>query len=178
MRSRYHIKESSGIHFLTTSTVAMMPVFTHPDTVSVLLDALLFFRKNKGLLLYAYVIMDNHIHLVGAAPDLSRCMQALKGYTARQVIALAKSKGREWQLHQFLCSRKSYKTLSKYQVWQEGFHPQLIQSRDMLLQKIQYIHNNPVRRGWVDTPEAWRYSSARNYESGDHSVLEIDPLPL
>lgn len=47
----------------------------------------------------------------------------------------------------------------------------------MLRQKIAYIHNNPVRRGWVDLPEQWRYSSARNYLLGDHSVLEIDELP-
>jgi hypothetical protein len=63
-------------------------------------------------------------------------------------------------------------------VWQEGFHPQRIDSDAMMQQKIHYIHQNPVRRGFVDAPEEWRYSSARNYVCNDHSVLEIDELPL
>jgi hypothetical protein len=46
----------------------------------------------------------------------------------------------------------------------------------MLHQKIDYIHENPVRRGWVEAPEHWRYSSARNYMLEDHSVLELDCL--
>ncbi|NIR50255.1 transposase, partial [candidate division KSB1 bacterium] len=47
-----------------------------------------------------------------------------------------------------------------------------------LVQKIEYIHFNPVKRGLVDFPEHWRYSSARNFVCEDHSVIQIDPLPL
>ena len=169
--------ESEGIYFLTNTIVSWLPVFTGSDMCSLILESLLFCRKNKGLRLYAYVIMENHIHLVAEAPDLGRCMQAFKGYTAREVIALAQTTGKEWLLRQFDYCRKAHKDHSQYQVWQEGSHPQLIQEDDMLRQKIMYVHNNPVRRGYVDKPEHWRYSSARNYESDDNSVLEIDPLP-
>ena len=72
--------------------------------------------------------------------------------------------------------KKRYKINSDFQVWQEGFHPQLIQSEEMLLQKIVYIHQNPIKRGLVDRPEEWRYSSARNFICGDSSVIEIDAL--
>ena len=73
--------------------------------------------------------------------------------------------------------KKRYKENSQFQIWQEGAHPQIIRDDDTLNQKIEYIHNNPVRRGYVDAPEHWRYSSARNYYSNDHSVMEIDALP-
>jgi len=58
-------------------------------------------------------------------------------------------------------------------VWQEGAHPELIQNEAMMLQKIEYIHNNPVKRGYVDQAQHWRYSSARNYE-GEVGLLDID----
>ena len=59
-----------------------------------------------------------------------------------------------------------------YQVWQEGSHPQEIYGEKMLIQKIEYIHNNPVRRGYVDEAGYWRYSSARTYE-GMEGLLEV-----
>ena len=59
-----------------------------------------------------------------------------------------------------------------YQFWQEGVHPQRVQDREMMCQKIEYIHNNPIRRGYIEDPEHWRYSSARNY-SGGSGVLEV-----
>ncbi len=169
--------ESEGIYFLTAAIVNWLPVLVGGDSCGVLLESLLFCRRKKGFRLYAYVILENHIHLVAEAPDLSGCMQSFKQYTARRLIALAESTGKEWQLHQFDYCKKAYKDRSRYQVWQEGVHPQLIQGDDMLRQKMVYIHNNPVRRGYVDRPEHWRYSSARNYECGDHSVFEIDALP-
>jgi len=61
----------------------------------------------------------------------------------------------------FFC--KSHKNDREYQCWEEGSHPQLIQNEAMLRQKLDYIHFNPVKRGYVDKPEHWRYSSARDY---------------
>lgn len=177
MRSRYTIVESEGVYFLTATIVNWLPVIIGEAACSVIVESLRFCRKNKGLRLYAYVIMENHLHLVAEAPELSRCMQSFKQYTARGLLRLAQATGKEWQLYQFDYCKKAYKYHSQYQVWQEGSHPQLIQGDEMLRQKISYIHNNPVRRGYVDLPEHWRYSSARNYERGDDSVLEIDPLP-
>lgn len=66
-------------------------------------------------------------------------------------------------LDQLALHKKHYKVDRTYQVWQEGSHPQRIQNLAMMRQKVTYIHNNPVKRGWVDAPEDWRYSSARNY---------------
>lgn len=121
--------------------------------------------------------MENHLHLVAGAPELSKAIKAFKGFTAREIVALAEASGRTELLNQFMVRKKRSKEASQHQVWQEGAHPQIIRDDATLNQKIEYIHNNPVRRGYVDAPEHWRYSSARNYYLDDHSVLAIDPLP-
>ena len=79
--------------------------------------------------------------------------------------------------NQFAYYKKQFKTKSTYQVWQEASHPQLIIDEEMLVQKIEYIHYNPVKRGLVDLPEHWRYSSARNYRHNDQSLISVDRLP-
>ena len=120
--------------------------------------------------------MENHLHLAVQAPDLVRVMQSFKRHTARQIVHWAEATRKTWLLNQFAYFKKKHKTTSKYQVWQEGTHPQLVQNDSMLRQKVAYIHDNPVRRGYVDAPEHWRYSSARNYVLEDDSVLEIDDV--
>ena len=69
--------------------------------------------------------------------------------------------------------KRSHKTESRYQVWEEGSYPQLIGSEMMMRQKLDYIHQNPVKRGYVDQPEHWRYSSARNY-AGQEGLIEVE----
>ncbi|HNR32907.1 MAG TPA: transposase [Candidatus Hydrogenedentes bacterium] len=162
--------------FLTATIIEWIPVFIGQDACDIVIDALRFCRAHKGLRLYAYVVMENHIHLVAEAPDLGQVVRDFKRHTAKELIRLAEVENKTWLLNQFSYWRKRYKRESGHQVWQEGVHPQLIQSDAMREQKIDYIHYNPVRRGWVDAPEHWRYSSARNYLLGDHSVLEVDAI--
>jgi hypothetical protein len=122
--------------------------------------------------------MENHFHLIASGPSLESIIQSLKRHTAKQIIAKLKAQKKKWLLNQLSFYKKKYKAHSAYQVWQEGFHPQLIENEEMLTQKMEYIHYNPVRRGYVDYPESWRYSSARNYELRDERIFEIDDLAL
>ena len=62
-------------------------------------------------------------------------------------------------------TKKAHKTKTSYQVWQEGSAWKLIQSEERMIERINYIHNNPLKRGYVDEASHWRYSSARNYEN-------------
>ena len=176
MHSRYTVVDSEGVYFLTATVIEWIPVFIGKDACAILTDALSFCRKQKGLRLYAYVLMENHVYLVAEAPEISGVMQSFKRHTAKRLVELAEATGKKWLQNQFEYFKKAYKSTSRYQVWQEGFHPQLIQGGPMLRQKIEYIHANPVRRGYVDAAEHWRYSSARNYMLEDDSVLEIDRL--
>jgi REP element-mobilizing transposase RayT len=116
--------------------------------------------------------------MIVAGNNLSRTLQSLKRFTAQKIINLAEKQGKVWLLNQFTFYKKGYKTQSKNQLWQEGFHPELIINDKMLIQKIDYIHYNPVKRGYVDKPEFWKYSSARNYIFNDHSLIKLEMLPM
>ena len=154
----------------------MVTCVHQPGVFEIVVDALRFCQEKKALMLYAYVILENHFHLVVSGSDLSNIMQSLKRHTSRQIIQVLKTQRKEWVLNQLSFYKKKYKSESTYQVWQEGFHPELIQSDDMLVQKIEYIHYNPVKRGYVDEAEYWRYSSARNFVLNDHSVIRLASL--
>ena len=75
-------------------------------------------------------------------------------------------------MRQLRAHKLRHKEESEYQVWQEGSHPKQIQDDDMMWQKLEYIHMNPVKRGYVDDPMHWRYSSARNY-AGQEGLIEV-----
>jgi len=178
MRTRYKITEKECIYFVTSTIVEWMPVFTSQKYCDIIIESIKFCKTHKDLKLYAFVIMDNHIHLVAKAPELSDTLSSFKKFTAKEIIDQLKLDNKQWLLSQLAFYKKKYKTESDYQVWQEGIHPQLILNEEMLRQKIEYIHCNPVRRGLVDLPEYWRYSSYRNYYLNDHSIIQIDELLL
>lgn len=178
MRSRYKITDKNGIYFMTSTIIEWIPVFTHQPYFNTVTQSLTFCRKEKGLQLFGYVILDNHLHLIAAGPDLGRIITDFKKFTARSVIEQLQKDNKAWLLNQLAYYKKQYKITSSHQVWQEGYHPQLVFSSEMLLQKMEYIHNNPVRRGYVSQAEHWLYSSARNYILDDHAIIELDSLPV
>lgn len=120
-------------------------------------------QAHHRLEIYAYVIMENHLYLMASSPDLIKEVGDFKSFTARQIIDYLETKRARNVLEQLAFFKASHKCDRTYQVWQEGSHPELIQNDEMMRQKIAYIHNNPVERGYVDEQTHWRYSSARNY---------------
>jgi len=161
-RSRYTFHGNEYPYFMTCTVLHWIPIFTRPETVDILLSSLRFLIR-EGFVLYAYVILENHLHIVAYSKDISRDIARFKSFTAGQVINYLKEKHVKTILDQLEFYMKSYKTDRKNQLWEEGVHPEMIQNYEMLRQKIDYIHNNPVKRGFVDLPEHWKYSSARNY---------------
>jgi putative transposase len=177
MRSRYRIVDLASPHFITCTIVGWLPVFTRPRYLDIVTSSLTFCRQQKGLRLYAFVILDNHLHLLVSSDNLSQVIRDFKRHTAKEILAAARQEDKQWLLKQFEFFKSLHKGKSQHQVWQEGFHPQAITTEDMLRQKLDYIHYNPVRLGLVESPEDWRYSSARNY-LGQNGVLEIDAIEI
>ncbi len=174
MRSKYRVREQNGIYFITSTVVEWIPLFTSSSYINIILDSLKFCQDHKNLKIYAFIIMTTHFHLVVSCPRLTRVMQSIKRHTARELLELLKRDKEEKILRYLKIFKKSHKREYRYQVWQEGFHPQLIPARKLLVQKINYIHNNPVKKGWVDQPEQWVYSSALYLLYGGPSLLAID----
>jgi len=99
-----------------------------------------FFQRKAGFLIYGYVILENHLHLIAKSENLSRDIQRFKAFTAREIIAYLESGGSSRLLELLALFKRSHKTDSRYQVWEEGRHPQLIGSEIMMRQKLDYIH--------------------------------------
>ena len=172
-KSRYRIYHPSETHFLTCVTVAWLPVFTRRDAAELVLDSLRFLIAEDQLTLHGWVLMENHLHLVARAPDLPSEMARFKSFTGRQIVDLLKQRGDRLLLrllHQFKDKERMNRP---YQLWQEDNHPQHIEGDAMMEQKLEYLHTNPVRRGYVDEPSHWRYSSARDYD-GVAGLLPVE----
>ncbi len=172
-RSRYKIFENEYPYFLTCTIVNWLPLFGFERITKMVLDSLHFLQKEQRLKIYSYVIMENHLHLIASAEDLSKEMGDFKSYTVKIIIKLLEEEHSEFWLSQLRLHKAEHKRDSEYQFWQEGNHPQQIYCPEMMRQKIEYIHNNPVRRGYVDEQTDWRYSSARN-NAGLPSLLDIE----
>jgi REP element-mobilizing transposase RayT len=107
--------------------------------------------------------MSNHVHAAVSSPALTKTIGEFKSFTAKRVLRVLHADGARtlvWQLTRGASPKSPHRVRH---LWRPGSHPEQIISEDMMRQKLDYIHENPVRRGYVDDPLHWRYSSARNY---------------
>ena len=117
--------------------------------------------------------MPNHFHLLvghDAIENLPWVMRDMKKYTSRLIKQYLSKMGEYGKLPWIW----PFHSGDQYRVWQEGYHPKQVVNEKVLEQKLKYIHNNPVEKGYVDRSEHWKYSSARNYNSDDHSLIKLD----
>jgi putative transposase len=171
-RSRYRVIQNQEAYFLTCTIVNWMPLFADPSIVQIVLDSLHYLQKSGRIQVFAFVIMENHLHLIASAENLTKELGDFKSYTAGRIVDYLQEKHSDRVLRELKFHKVPHKLDRTYQVWQEGSHPEILQSLDMLRQKMEYLHMNPVRRGYVDDPVDWRYSSARNY-AGKAGILEV-----
>ena len=162
-RGRYQIYENCFPYFLTCTVVGWLPVFTRPEAVQIVYDSWQFLRDKERMEIYGYVILENHLHLIASSNDLAKENGDFKSFTARRLIDLLEAQNAHLILKLLHYLKAAHKTDREYQLWIEGSHPQQIQNEEIMRQKLEYIHLNPVKRGYVDDPIHWRHSSARNY---------------
>ena len=149
-----------------------LPLLDNPAIIKIILNSLGFLQKEKRLTLYAYVIMKTHLHLVASSENISKEIANFRSYTARKSIDHLKEHERPKILELLSQQKLSTRQDREYQFWQQGVQPKRIHDRKMMTQKITYIHQNPVRKGYVDKAEDWQYSSAGIYAGKD------DPLAV
>ena len=122
-RSRYKIIEEDKPHFVTCTTVGWTPLFSSLKIVSILFDSLTYLQENERMSIYAYVIMENHLHLILSSGKPGKEIGIFKSFTARKIIDFLK----ERKAHHILKILKYFKQMHKkdreYQLWQEGSHP-------------------------------------------------------
>ncbi|MBP6313048.1 MAG: transposase [Flavobacteriales bacterium] len=179
MPTGYRIGDQQAIHFLTFTIVDWIDVFTRQVYRDMVLDSFRYCQANKGLHVHAWVIMSNHVHAILSTPEgkLSDVVRDLKGHTSKAIFKAVQDETesrRLWMTARFTVNAMTTARNENFKLWQHGNHPLQMQSHT-IRQKADYIHNNPVRAGWVDQPRDYVYSSARNYQD-EPGLLVIDPL--
>jgi REP element-mobilizing transposase RayT len=176
---QYFIRNQNEIHFLTMTVVDWVDVFTRKEHKLRITDSLRYCQQQKGLIIYGWCLMSNHLHLLAAANEgfhLSDILRDFKKFTSKQIVAgiqLEIESRREWMLYRFQYAGKFTTNVKEYKFWQVGNHAEECFSHNFAKEKLNYIHQNPVRSLIVDEPEQYLFSSARDY-AGFKGMLEIE----
>ena len=163
-------------YFITTKIRDYVKVFETKPYFDIILENLNFYRHKFGFKLWAYVIMPEHIHLMihlADKNDLSKIMEEFKRYTSKQILAKLKQHEKVHLVELFTIANPKKE---KHMVWEEGFRGLGIRSERGFNIKVNYIHNNPVKRGLAEKPEDYIYSSYRNYYCEDNSIIKLDSV--
>ena len=149
-----------------------------------IVDALRYCIQEKGLNVYAFCIMTNHLHLIVNCQEqfeLKDVIRDFKKFTSKkiikQIIEQPESR-REWMLDFFKKKAEASSKNKTYKFWQTGNHAIELINEKFTWEKINYIHNNPVEEKFVNQSFDWKYSSATNYAELDSVLNEVHCLTL
>ena len=160
-----------------------MDELSRPIYKDVVVESIRYCQENKGLILYEFVIMNNHVHLIAAAREgnnLSDILRDLKKHTLKTLLDMIQNDDhtesrRNWMLWLFEAAGRKNSNNKKYQFWQQDNRPIELSTNEMMDQRLEYIHNNPVVERIVNEAEHYVYSSAINY-AGGKGLLEVEFL--
>ena len=180
MSRKHKFHEKEGAYFISFASVFWIDIFTRMEYFDILIEALRYCRKNKGMIIFGYCIVPSHVHLLFRSEKCqpSELIRDFKGFTAKKLLQAiednTQESRKEWLLWMFKKAGSQNSNIKKYQFWQQNNMPIEIWSLKVFEQKLNYVHQNPVESGFVMEPWEWKYSSARNYCDDSERILEID----
>ena len=182
MSSKYKVGEDAIPHFITFSVVGWIDVFSREQYKELFVESLKYCQENKGMVLHAWVIMTNHVHLIISSNDnkIEHIVRDLKKYTSKKIIKSIQDNSlesrKEWMLNIFSYTGKNNNNNKEFQFWKQDYHPIQLDTPEKMKQRIVYLHENPVRSGLVWEPWHYKYSSASDYYTNEHGLVKIEHL--
>ena len=168
------------LYFTTSTVIDWVDIFTRPSYRHIIVDSLSYCQSHKGLIIYAWVLMSHHLHMIVDTNDdnmVGDVLRDFKKFTNKKILKVLEQdeheSRREWLLDRFWFAGANDKRIKNYRFWQEGNHVEEIYTMEFLMQKLNYIHQNPVRAEIVAKPEDYLYSSALNY-AGEKGLLNVE----
>jgi len=174
--------EPGQLQFITTSTYRRSRVFTCQRFCWTFFETLRQLRQETGFLLIGWVLMPEHFHLLirpQPAEATVRFMQELKKRSAQEIIAALARNQHHPRCRTLLARLRLPPTVHSdayHRVWQRLYIPFTASTEKKHMEKLDYMHNNPVKRRLVNSPDQWPWSSFRFYDRNDASVLTMDRL--
>jgi putative transposase len=158
-------------HFITTSCYQRKPLLATPQSRDLLLEVIEQVRRRYYFAVVGYVIMPEHIHLLLTEPERgnpSKVMQAIKQGFARRLLIKLRAGNEPWPGN----SRNT--ALDDGHIWQARFYDFVVFTDEKRVEKLRYMHRNPVKRGLVREPWEWEWSSCRHYEFGERGIVLVN----
>ena len=172
---RYRIVADAHVYFVTYSVVEWLPVFVAEAACRIVTDSLHFCRKHKGLCTNAYVIMPTHIHVILFDEQFDN--ERLKTSLADFRKFTGRSLSDYCHHHTPRCFPETLRGSStadrERRFWQPSRHPEAIETERFWKQKLDYLHENPCRKGLVKRAADWRFSSAAYYVSDGTEACDV-----
>ncbi|MCF8369575.1 MAG: transposase [Bacteroidales bacterium] len=182
MSLKHKFKNPDGMYFVTFAVVDWVDVFTRDVYRWTFVDSLNWSIKNKSLIVFGWVLMTNHVHLIVARKGkykLEEIFRDIKKFTSVKIINEIQTNSiesrKDWMIRIFIDRGQSNTQNEKFQFWQHGNHPIELDNNKIIEQKLDYLHNNPVLHGFANKPEAYNWSSALDY-SGMKGYVDIELL--
>jgi len=179
MGRKYKFHDNQKLYFVTFTVVNWIDVFTRQEYIDIIYDSLKYCQQNKGLEIYGYCVMTNHIHMIIGSEIgiLSDIVRDFKSYTSRQIrksIENNISESRKLWLLEIMTKLGIENVRNNdFQFWQQHSHPIELNTNFLLDQRLNYIHQNPVKAGYVESEEHWVNSSAGDYYGIRKSKIDI-----
>jgi putative transposase len=151
-RGLYRFQQSGDVHFVTFSGYRRAPLLTTPQARDIFEQTLEQVRKWYGVYIIGYVVMPEHVHLLMTEPERGKLSVAL----------------------QMLKQNVAYRVSPGVRFWQPRYYDFNVWTVEKRVEKLKYLHRNPVRRGLVEKPEDWKWSSYRHYATGIDGVVEVE----
>lgn len=170
-----YISKNNPFYFITSVTHMRLPAFGKDALKFILANAFEEARRSSGLMIFAYAIMIDHYHIItDSGLKQSEVLRYLNGVSARRVIGYLKENGYESSLLKLRTETKENNY--KHSLWAHHSNTFEIKTEGVLMQKVNYIHNNPVEEGLCERPEDYLFSSARFWKGAprDDEPLEMD----
>lgn len=180
MALKYKITDQNEIYFVTFTVVNWIDIFIRDHYREIFVDSIKYCQRNKGLQVYAWVIMTSHVHMIigtDGKMKLEDVVRDMKRHTSHKIKEVLNDNSfesrKEWMLWMFgRAGRKNTNNID-FQFWVQDNHPIQLSTGEMMLQRLNYIHYNPVEAGFVIEPEHWKWSSAYDYAGGKQSIIDL-----
>jgi putative transposase len=170
MSRKYKFHDQDKLYFISFATVYWIDVFIREEYMQVIIKSWKHCQEKKGLEIYGWGIMPSHVHMIigsDGKKKLDEIVGEMKSYTSTKFRSLIKEhpheSRKEWMLWMFRRAGKKNSNNNDWQFWQQHNKPLEIKDQEMFDKILNYIHQNPVVAGFIDKPEDWKYSSARDF---------------
>ncbi len=179
MSRNYKFGDNEALYFVTFTVVDWIDIFTRNEYKHIIIESVDHCQDKKGLIVCAWVIMTNHLHMIIGTKQnpVKDIVRDMKSYTSRSlretIINNPKESRKEWMVKMMQVEGIKNPSNINWQLWQQHNHPIELSNSEILKQKLNYIHYNPVKAGFVDEPWFWKYSSATDYYEDKKGLIDI-----